>query len=260
MLNLYVKLQALNITSYLINSTPLSFFSLFSLLFLSLFLSLPLSLSNLSSSLSSSQGELTITTDMENLQNALFFDNIPEGWNKRAYPSMNGLTVWYADLLQRIKELESWVSDFNMPVCIWLAGFFNPQSFLTAIMQSMARKNEWPLDKMCLQCDVSKKNREDFSSAPREGAYVHGFFMEGARWDVQTGLIQEAHLKDLNPAMPVIFIKAIPVDKQETKNIYECPVYKTRQRGPTYVWTFNLKTKEKAAKWIIAGVALLLSV
>lgn len=83
---------------------------------------------------------MTITSDMENLQNALFFDNIPESWNKRAYPSMNGLTIWYSDLLQRIKELESWVSDFNMPVCIWLAGFFNPQSFLTAIMQSMARK------------------------------------------------------------------------------------------------------------------------
>lgn len=197
---------------------------------------------------------------MDNLQNALFFDNIPGGWNKLAYPSMNGLTVWYADLLQRIKELESWVSDFNMPICIWLAGFFNPQSFLTAIMQSMARRNEWPLDKMCLQCDVSKKNREDISSAPREGAFVHGLFMEGARWDTQTSLLQEANLKDLNPAMPVIFIKAIPVDKQDTKNIYECPVYKTRIRGATFVWTFNLKTKEKAAKWVIAGVALLLSV
>ena len=50
-------------------------------------------------------------------------------------------------------------------------------------MQSMARKNEWPLDKMCLQCDVTKKHRKDFSSPPREGAYVHGLFMEDARWD-----------------------------------------------------------------------------
>lgn len=38
---------------------------------------------------------------------------------------------------------------------------------------------------MCLQCDVTKKNREDFNVAPREGAYVHGLYMEGARWDVQ---------------------------------------------------------------------------
>lgn len=82
----------------------------------------------------------------------------------------------------------------------------------------------------------------------------------GARWDTQTGVIADARLKELTPAMPVIFIRAIPADRMETKNIYECPVYKTRIRGPTYVWTFNLKTKEKAAKWILAAVALLLQV
>lgn len=68
-----------------------------------------------------------------------------------------------------------------MPAAVWLGGFFNPQSFLTAIMQQTARKNEWPLDKMCLMTDVTKKQKEDFNSAPREGAYVHGLFMEGAR-------------------------------------------------------------------------------
>ena len=112
---------------------------------------------------------------------------------------------------------------------------------------------------MLSQVDVTKKNKEDFNSPPREGAYVHGLFMEGARWDTQTGMIAESRLKELTPGMPVMFIRAIPVDKQETKNVYECPVYKTRQRGPTYVWNFFLKTKESPAKWTLAGVALLLS-
>ncbi|KAK2112175.1 Dynein heavy chain 17, axonemal [Saguinus oedipus] len=283
-------------------------------------------------------GELTITTDMEDLSTALFYDTVPETWVARAYPSMMGLAAWYADLLLRIREenkpgrskssfqqqllmrhskavrvslqeLEAWTTDFALPTTVWLAGFFNPQSFLTAIMQSMARKNEWPLDKMCLSVEVTKKNREDMTAPPREGSYVYGLFMEavayglmpfgvepisakggelkdqplphllavfqtgpshlptlshavpaGARWDTQTGVIAEARLKELTPVMPVIFIKAIPVDRMETKNIYECPVYKTRIRGPTYVWTFNLKTKEKAAKWILAAVALLLQV
>ncbi|CAD7668337.1 unnamed protein product [Nyctereutes procyonoides] len=206
------------------------------------------------------KGELTITTDMEDLSMALFYDTVPDPWVARAYPSMMGLAAWYADLLLRIRELEAWTTDFALPTTVWLAGFFNPQSFLTAIMQSMARKNEWPLDKMCLSVEVTKKNREDMTAPPREGSYVYGLFMEGARWDTQTGVIAEARLKELTPAMPVIFIKAIPVDRMETKNIYECPVYKTRIRGPTYVWTFNLKTKEKAAKWILAAVALLLQV
>lgn len=206
------------------------------------------------------KGELTITSQMEALGNSLFLDMVPESWAAKAYPSMAGLAAWYADLLQRIKELETWTTDFQLPAAVWLGGLFNPQSFLTAIMQSMARKNEWPLDKMCLQCDVTKKNKEDFSSSPREGAYIHSLYMEGARWDMQTSAMAEGILKDLTPSMPVIFIKAIPVDKQETRNVYPCPVYKTKTRGPTYVWTFNLKTKEKPAKWTLGGVAIILQV
>ncbi|XP_077899023.1 dynein axonemal heavy chain 9 isoform X4 [Ictidomys tridecemlineatus] len=206
------------------------------------------------------KGELTMTGDMENLQNALYLDMVPEPWARRAYPSTAGLAAWFLDLLNRIKELETWTGDFAMPSTVWLTGFFNPQSFLTAIMQSMARKNEWPLDQMALQCDVTKKNREEFRSPPREGAYIHGLFMEGARWDTQAGIITEAKLKDLTPSMPVMFIKAIPADKQDCRSVYSCPVYKTCQRGPTYVWTFNLKTKENPSKWVLAGVALLLQI
>ncbi|NWY19277.1 DYH9 protein, partial [Aphelocoma coerulescens] len=206
------------------------------------------------------KGELTMTSDMENLQNSLFLDTVPESWVKRSYPSTASLGSWFADLLARINELEAWTRDFSLPSTLWLGGFFNPQSILTAIMQTTARKNKWPLDKMTLQCDVTKKSREDFASAPREGAYVHGLFMEGARWDTQTGIITDARLKELTPAMPVVFIKAVPVDKQDTRGMYPCPLYKTRQRGPTYVWTFNLKTKENPSKWVLAGVALLLQI
>nr|XP_010966907.1 dynein axonemal heavy chain 11-like [Camelus bactrianus] len=125
-------------------------------------------------------------------------------------------------------------------------------------MQTMARKNEWPLDKICLTVDVTKKTKEDYGHPPREGAYLHGLFMEGARWDPQSGTIADARLKEIRSAMPVIFAKAIPVDRQETKHTYECPVYKTKTRGPDYVWTFRLKSKEKTARWMLAGVALLL--
>ncbi|XP_073817376.1 dynein beta chain, ciliary-like [Musca autumnalis] len=206
------------------------------------------------------KGELTISSTMENLMSSLFMDQVPESWTKLAYPSTLGLQSWFADLQLRLRELETWVSDFRLPSSVWLGGFFNPQSFLTAIMQQTARKNEWPLDRMCLNTDVTKKFKDEISSAPREGAYINGLFMEGARWDMQLNTIADAYLKELFPAMPVIFVKAVQKDKQDTKNIYECPVYKIRQRGPTYVWTFNLKTKEKAGKWTLAGVCLLLQI
>nr|NP_001262793.1 dynein heavy chain at 93AB, isoform C [Drosophila melanogaster]AGB96173.1 dynein heavy chain at 93AB, isoform C [Drosophila melanogaster] len=205
------------------------------------------------------KGELTITSDMEVLENSLFLDQVPPIWTQRAYPSLLGLNNWFIDLCLRLRELETWSTDFVLPSCVWLAGFFNPQSLLTAIMQSTARRNDLPLDKMCLQCDVTKKQKEEFTTAPRDGCCVHGIFMEGARWDIQQGIIMESRLKELYPSMPVINIRAITQDKQDLRNMYECPVYKTRTRGPTtYVSNLNLKTKDKPGKWILAGVALLL--
>ncbi|XP_048655651.1 dynein axonemal heavy chain 11 isoform X1 [Marmota marmota marmota] len=204
------------------------------------------------------KGELTLSPDVEAQQLALSYDIVPDTWSKLAYPSTYGLAQWFNDFLLRCRELDMWTQDLALPAVVWLSGFFNPQSFLTAIMQTMARKNEWPLDRMCLTVDVTKKTKEDYSHPPREGAYLHGLLMEGARWDPQSGTIVEARLKELKSMMPVIFAKAIPVDRQETKHTYACPVYKTKTRGPTYVWTFRLKSKEKTAKWVLAGVALLL--
>ena len=217
------------------------------------------------------KGELTVTSAMEKLGDALFFGNVPASWQKLAYPSTKPLAAWYADLLQRIAFLEAWTADFAMPTTIWLGGLFNPQSLLTAIEQQTARKNEWPLDKMCLQCDVTKKfNREDFQTPPREGAYIWGVFMEGARWDTASGLIQESRVKELIAPMPVLFIKAIPVDKMDSRGQYECPTFKTKERGrakeqvavgvcPGFVWSLYLKTKVPPNTWILRGVAMLLS-
>lgn len=72
----------------------------------------------------------------------------------------------------------------------------------------------------------------------------------------------EAKMKELAPLLPVVMLRAVPVDRQEARlaSLYACPVYKTKSRGPTYVWTFHLRTKEKASKWVLGGVALLLQV
>lgn len=206
------------------------------------------------------KGELTISPDMEVLQDHIFINSVPPLWARLAYPSNLSLSSWFTDMLNRVGELASWTSDFNLPSSVWLGGFFNPQSFLTAIMQQTARRNEWPLDKMCLHCEVTTKQKEEITSPPREGSYINSLYMEGARWDIETGVITDARLKELFPLMPVVYIRAITQDKQDLKNMYECPVYKTRSRGPTYVWTFNLRTRDKPNKWILAGVAIVLQI
>ncbi|KAM4735000.1 dynein axonemal heavy chain 11 [Anableps anableps] len=206
------------------------------------------------------KGELTISSRMETLQSALFNDFVPDSWARLAYPSTKTLAQWFNELMSSCHELDSWTQDFVLPAVVWLSGLFNPQSFLTAVLQSIARKNQWPLDKMTLTVDVTKKVKEDFGHPPREGAYIHGLFMEGARWDIESGIISEAFLRVLTPAMPVLYVRAVPAEEQELRNTFECPVYRTKQRGSTYVWAFHLRTKEPPSQWVVAGVALLLSV
>lgn len=62
--------------------------------------------------------------------------------------------------------------------------------------------------------------------------------------------------------MPVVYCKAMPVsiDGKEDKNLYMCPVYKTEDRGNTYVFTAQLKTRFAPRKWILAGVAIIMDV
>jgi dynein heavy chain len=78
-------------------------------------------------------------------------------------------------MLNRYREIENWTIDFQLPNSVWLGGLFNPQSFLTSIMQSVARKQDWPLDRMCLMVEVTKKQKEELQSPPKDGAYIHKY-------------------------------------------------------------------------------------
>lgn len=108
------------------------------------------------------RGELNMTPAMEHLEESLLYQKVPDTWTMLAYPSNMVLNAWYNDLLVRQRELSSWSQSMSLPPCVWLGGLFNPQSFLTAIMQSMARKHRWPLDRMCLNVDVTSKYRDEF--------------------------------------------------------------------------------------------------
>jgi len=60
--------------------------------------------------------------------------------------------------------------------------------------------------------------------------------------------------------MPVIAVRGSALDKIDNNGIYECPTYKTESRGPTFVFCAQLKSKYAKAKWVLAGVALIMDV
>jgi len=208
-------------------------------------------------------GDLQMSDEMEDTMNALYDNKLPPTWTKRAYPSMRPLAGWVDNLRDRVKQLADWYGELVMPKVVWICGFFNPQSFLTAVMQSQARKNEWPLDRVVVTTEVTKKTPEELEGPSREGSYVYGLIMEGARWDTGLNSIDESKMKEMFCQMPVMLVKAVQVEKAEYKDQYLCPVYKTQQRNRImggYVFTANLKTKKPAADWVLAGVAMLMDV
>ena len=58
------------------------------------------------------KGELTYSKDMEDLEEALFMNQMPTKWQKKAYPSTLALGSWFIDMLLRYRELDAWTTNF----------------------------------------------------------------------------------------------------------------------------------------------------
>ena len=205
-------------------------------------------------------GDLTISQAMEVLMACLYDDRVPATWEKYAWPTLRSLGSWVQDFLKRQGALADWTRDLQLPKVTWISGLFNPQSFLTAVQQTTARRQDWPLDKTVVQTEVTKKAPDEINAVSREGAFITGLSLEGARWDDKAGAgsLDDSKPKELFAPMPVVLIKAVTVDKAEVRDAYMCPVYKTTQRGPTYVFTGQLRSKAPQSKWIMGGVAMLM--
>jgi dynein heavy chain len=54
------------------------------------------------------KGQLNITDAMEGLSTALSLNKVHESWEKYAYFSKKGLVEWFADLLLRVQQLNTW--------------------------------------------------------------------------------------------------------------------------------------------------------
>ncbi|XP_028415244.1 dynein heavy chain 5, axonemal-like [Dendronephthya gigantea] len=196
----------------------------------------------------------------ENLKDAL--DNIydarvPALWKKISWESTT-LGFWFTDLIERNNQFSTWLFD-GRPICFWMTGFFNPQGFLTAMRQEITRAHKgWALDCVVLSNDVTKYMKEDLTSAPAEGVYVYGLFLDGAGWDRRNCRLVEPPPKVLFSNLPVVHIYAVNTTSAKDPRLYECPVYKKPRRTDlTYIFCLNLKTMQHPDHWILRGVALL---
>lgn len=114
------------------------------------------------------------------------------------------------------------------------------------------------MDSVVLQNEITRYNKEDISSAPAEGVYVHGLFLEGASLDRRSGKLVESKPKVLYEQMPVIHIRAINTTAGKEPRLYECPIYRKPQRSDSnYIGSIDFETDINPRHWTLRGVALL---
>ncbi len=118
---------------------------------------------------------------------------------------------------------------------------------------------------------------------PKDGAYMRGLFLEGARWDAEKHIITESLPRELFVSMPFIHLEPkmradVPVVEgipeqytgsvNGTAHVYMCPVYKTSFRQGTLSTTGHstnfvmfirvpMGQEHKQKHWIKRGVAML---
>jgi dynein heavy chain len=198
-------------------------------------------------------GRLTMSEAMESLELELSLDRVPASWTKLAWPSLRMLGMWKANLVQRVQQLVDWQgSPMDLPRCLWLGGLINPQSYLTAIKQMKAQRESLELDRLTIQTDVLKRSAEDVEPS-RDGAHITGLYITGATFDMATLTVEKSRPRQMETLMPVINVRSVLLEKLDLKGVFQCPVYKTQQRGPTYVFSAQLKTKSTPARWVMAG-------
>jgi dynein heavy chain len=230
------------------------------------------------------KGFVSMSAALDDVYNGIANNKQPSGWAGKAYPSLKTLTSWFNDLLARCAFLQKWYEEGN-PNSYWLPGFFFTQAFLTGTVQNFARSECIPIDQLYLTHEIMSEDvgldGEKLTGQPEYGAYIHGLFLEGARWSEQVGSLVDSEPKVLFTQCPVIWLKPrakleagshamagqLPLDPQ-VDGYYRCPLYKTAERrgvlsttgqSTNYVMAVYIPTNKDQGFWSMRAVCLLTS-
>lgn len=143
----------------------------------------------------------------------------PSAW--LAMPPRTALASWSKDVTSRILSLHSWEEKGKVPVCFSMASFFNPQGFLTAVLQGMAHLRKSSLEKMHFEHHVEHllQNEEEVAQqlqadraldlASFQGVFVANLVLVGASWSRRKGILEEPDPLQPSCVLPVIRFNAV---------------------------------------------------
>lgn len=217
--------------------------------------------SSLTELLKTLRGEQLASAATEQLFGPVLLGEVPERWLKVSYPSQRTLAGYIADLRRRLVTFESWVAE-GAPTVFWLPAFYSPQSFLTALLQDHARRDQIEIDRLVFSFEFedqgpldgddgsSKAWRSLYTRPPSDGAFVTGLSLEGAAWRSSERCLGESTPGQLHSVMPVVHLQPTELPEEASEHssagrlgpssaaadslspasTYECPLYRTAAR------------------------------
>jgi len=215
------------------------------------------------------KGLVVMSAELDAAYANLLFQQVPKPWSEggKGYPSLKPLASWFKDFIGRMAFMNSWLTE-GVPKSFWISAFFFPQGFFTSALQAYARRYREPIDLLEFVPTVKHfAGLEDVDAPPADGVYIHGMFMEGARFDPDGNCMAESNPGELFAPCNVVHLMPERNDQgiDRTAGNYECPFYKTNVRAGTlsttghstnHVCNFWLPSKEDPAFWIRRGTAL----
>jgi len=79
------------------------------------------------------KGFIVMSEELDSMYIRILNGQVPKNWEKVAYLSLKPLSSWYADLIERVAFMDSWLKD-GQPNAFWISGFFFPQGFMTGCL------------------------------------------------------------------------------------------------------------------------------
>ena len=220
------------------------------------------------------RGEVVVTSEIMESINAVFDARVPRSWlyspagDELSWLSPN-LGIWYGSLLMRDEQYRTWLKS-GRPSSFWISGFFNPTGFMTAVQQEITRAHKhenWALDSVVLHAEITEIDGADMvKTAPKEGVYINGLFLDGAAWNTKDATLTESAPKKLFANVPIMHVTAVTKATKKAMSSdcgpyggYDCPVYKYPVRTDRYlIFTAQLPSRDRRPlHWILRGVAIL---
>ncbi|OXA50744.1 Dynein heavy chain 6, axonemal [Folsomia candida] len=222
------------------------------------------------------RGLVVMSEDLEKMYQAFLNNQVPDLWKPKSYGSLKSLASWYKDFQLRFNFIRGWQTKPVPPSSYWLSGFFFQQGFLTAVLQTYARRHNLPIDQLKFHFFMVPVVKEEMMELdprlesaielPEEGVLIHGLFMEAARWDMDEMTLADSLPGEMNPLLPIThFLPSM--DPLQTVNVYTTPLYKTSVRQGTlsttghstnFIAPIQLPSLNHPEDyWILKGTALL---